>query len=375
MKEPVYDCHYNAPYFSIIVPVYNTEVTFFSECLNSLIHQSFSNIEIIVIDDGSSSQYAKAYDELIANNERVKTLHKQNEGVSVARNTGIAMSRAGWIMFVDADDWLETDACEKLYNVLLKKQCDILLFNHVVEYRSGNHRVPKTGLSENKIYHMSDPVTKESFYCRAMGTPNTGKETLSIIYYSWDKVFSHRFLSQNLLEFPKGLPKSEDKVFILQCFEKMDTLMYLNEALYHYRINEQRVSNIYSQNVDEERKELFSYLEEIAVRMDEELGTIKRESQYCTVYNTYMRFVFGIVSDVLFSKYYHNDYPKSKKQRRIEVKEFLKSHPINTAIAFCKYRELGWEAKIKKFMLTHGLTTLFCAAKKIKRQVLGRLRQ
>ena len=91
-----------------------------------------------------------------------------------------------------------------------------------------------------------------------------------------------------------------------------------------------------------------------------------------------MRFVFGIISNILFSKYYHKNYEGSNAQRRDEVKKFLKSEPFHTAIEFCEYKELGTEAKVKKFMLKHGMTTLFCKLinlkKKLNRQIENDLR-
>ena len=109
--------------------------------------------------------------------------------------------------------------------------------------------------------------------------------------------------------------------------------------------------------------------------MDEQLGSLMGDSSYHQIYNDYLRFEFGILSDILFSKYYHKDYPYTKKQRNKAVKELLSTEPFSTAIKRCQYNELGTEAKIKKFMLTHGLTTLFCEMRKIKKKAQGQVSQ
>ncbi len=364
-----------APFFSIIIPAYNAARDYLTQCLDSLTGQSFPALEIILVDDGSREEFAAVYDELAAADPRITVIHQENRGVSAARNNGISFARAPWIMFVDADDWLDPDACEKLHAYLCAQSCDILLYGYVKEFSDGLQRSYRTGLVSGTLYRMDEVEVKERLYRRAMGTPNLSGDSLSTLYYSWDKVYARGFLLQNDLRFPEGLPKSEDKVFILRCLEKMQTFLYQDAAMYHYRINEQSASNRYSPHVDEERRALAQYLGEIARRMDAELGRLKNEPSYDTLYRDYMRFVFGIISDILFSKYYHKDYPYPKAQRDREVREFLASEPFRSAIVFCRYGDLGTGAKVKKFMLSHGLTSLFCEGKKALYALKGQISQ
>ncbi len=358
-----------APFFSIIIPAYNAKEVYLRECIDSLVRQTFEAIEIIIVDDGSNKECAHLYDEIAQLDGRIKVIHQSNEGVSAARNLGMDCAGADWIMFVDSDDWIELNACETIYETLINNPCDLLLFDHIKEY-ANFHAKQGTGLIDGTLYEMSNINTKETFYRRAMGTPNQGSTNLSTIYYCWDKVYSRSLLQKEKILFLVGLPKSEDKVFILQCFEKINTLYYLSSPLYHYRINEQSASNKYSENVDNERRELSKYLERIAKEMDAEIGLLTNNPSYSILYEDYIRFVFGIISDVMFSKYYHKDYPRTNSQRREEVKQFLNSEPFKTAIKDSKYCDLGWEAKIKKFMLTHGMTSLFCKLRNAKKRTL-----
>ena len=364
-----------SPFFSIIIPAYNAQEVYLRECINSLVKQSFENIEIIIVDDGSKKEYADCYDIIASEDKRIKVIHQDNKGVSAARNHGIECANADWIMFADSDDWVELSACENLHEMLREHPCDILLFDHVKEYADGASIRQDVGLKDQTLYCTEDVKVREMLYRRAMGTPNQSNESRSTIYYCWDKVYSRDFIIKNNLQFPIGLPKSEDKVFILNCFEKLHSLFYAEREFYHYRINEISVSNKYSENVDKERIELSEYLLKIAVRMDDQLGSLMGDPSYRQIYNDYLRFEFGILSDILFSKYYHKDYPYTKKQRSKAVKELLNTEPFSTAIKQCKYNELGTEAKIKKFMLTHGLTTLFCEMRKIKKKAQGQVSQ
>lgn len=361
---------HTVPFFSIIIPAYNARKDYLEECIDSLLNQTFDSIEIIIIDDGSRKECADLYDIIAQRDRRIAVIHQPNKGVSAARNHGIESANAEWIMFVDADDWLDLNACEVLHDKIVKNPCDILLFDHISEYLSGNHIRRNSGLTDNTLYHMDNVKTKEMLYRRAMGAPTQGSKNLSIIYYSCDKVYSRKLLKQEKLLFPVGLPKSEDKVFILRCFEKMKRLYYIGSPFYHYRINEYSVSNKYSENVDNERRDLSRYLEVIAREMDLEIGLMTNNPSYSMIYKDYIRFVFGIISDVMFSKYYHKDYPRTNRQRNKEVREFLNSEPFKTAIRKSQYRDMGWEARIKKFMLSHGMATLFCRLKKVKNKTL-----
>lgn len=363
------------PFFSIIIPAFNAARDYLTQCLDSLVRQSFPAIEIILVDDGSREEFSSFYDEVASSDPRIIVIRQENKGVSAARNNGITHAGAPWIMFLDSDDWLELDSCEKLHAFLCAQKCDILLFGHIKEFSNGLQIRQKTGLVSSTLYNMDDVNVKERFYRRAMGTPNLDNNNLSTIYYSTDKVYSRAFLLNNELRFPDGLPKSEDKVFILRCFEKMHLLLFQDETLYHYRINEQSASNKYSPHVDEERRALSLYLDEIARRMDTELSRLKSDPEYNTIYQDYMRFVFGIISDVLFSKFYHKEYPYSNKQRDREVKAFLESEPFHSAIRYCRYNDLGVGAKVKRFMLSHGLTSLFCEGKKVLYSIKGQTSQ
>lgn len=364
-----------SPFFSIIIPAYNAQEIYLRECIKSLSQQTFDDIEIIIVDDGSKKEYSNCYDIIASEDKRIKVIRQDNKGVSAARNHGIESASADWIMFVDSDDWVELNACEILHETLMANPCEILLFDHIKEYADGANGRQNVGLKDQTLYSTEDVKVREMLYRRAMGTPNQSNESRSTIYYCWDKVYNRDFLIRNNLQFPIGLPKSEDKVFILNCFENLHSLFYTECAFYHYRINEKSVSNKYSENVDKERIELSKYLQVIAVRMDEQLGSLMGDSSYHQIYKDYLRFEFGILSDILFSKYYHKDYPYTKKQRNKAVKELLSTEPFSTAIKRCQYNELGTEAKIKKFMLTHGLTTLFCEIRKIKKKAQGQVSQ
>ncbi len=361
------------PKISIIVPVYNTKKEYLDDCVESLMKQTLAEIEIILVDDGSEPDCSQLCDSYGEKDARIYVIHQQNQGVSAARNHGIAKANGQWIMFVDADDWIELNTCEALMKHLNGYSGDIMMFNAINEY-PGKQRVLHFDMEDGCVYDMADTQTRELLYRRIMRPKRTEGERVSSLFYCWDKVYKREFLLKNDLQFSVGLPKSEDKVFVLTCAEKMDKLYYIDDAFYHYRINQESVCHKYSQRADEDRRKLAKALYEIALRMDKELAERTSNREYDLITKDYYRFLFGIISDVLLLKYFHKDNPDDKRVRYAAAREFVKSEPFSTAIRECKYSQLPAEAKLKKLLLTNGLVWEFFAIfrlnKKVKEQAL-----
>ncbi len=352
--------------FSIIVPIYNTPINYFQKCMDSLMNQSLSEIEIILVDDGSRFDCANMCDEFAKQDNRVKVLHQVNQGVSAARNAGIAMAKGKWITFVDADDWLNLDSLEKLNDYLKQTErgdlIDVLLFDLVRERKDTFERIGFE-FENNCIYSMTNVTFREYIYERAMGIPIVVKGYASTIWYSCGKVYRKAFLEGNKISFPIGISKSEDKVFILRCFEKMELFSYYSLPLYHYVENDISICHRYSENAADDRKKVVKILSEIALRMDAEIADMKNDRNYNRIYKAYMRFVFGIISDVLFLQFYHADNPKPRNVRVKEAKEFLDTEPFKGSVCQSAYRELPKAVWLKKFLLQHGMVSLFVMIK------------
>lgn len=358
--------------FSIIIPVYKVREQYLRECLNSVVHQTLREIEIILVDDGSPDNCGIICDEYEAVDSRIKVIHQENQGVSAARNNGLREATADWILFVDGDDWLELDACERLQKYLNGSDCDILMFNAIREY--ANRRIKMNyGLQNNKTYNTFNIDERELLYRQAMKTPNNEKSAkvkLWPIYYSCNKVYRREFLLKNDIYYPKGLSKSEDKVFTLLCFEKLSKLHYVDDALYHYRINADSICNRYSETADMERIKLVEMLQNIAARMDKELGKLKNDDNYRVITNDYKRFVLGIISDVLLLKYYHPDCPYDRRTRKREARAFLETDPFKSAVREIPYSQLSFKAKLKKLLLSYGLITTFGSVRQLYQKLM-----
>ena len=113
---------------SVIIPIYNVE-KYLEKCLNTIINQTYKNLEIILIDDGSTDKSSTICDEYCEKDKRIKVIHKNNEGVSSARNKGIELSKGKYIVFIDPDDYVTDEHVEVLYDCIISNNVDLVISN------------------------------------------------------------------------------------------------------------------------------------------------------------------------------------------------------------------------------------------------------
>ena len=215
---------------SIIVPIYNVE-RFIRQCINSIIHQTYQNLEILLIDDGSPDNCGDICDEYAGDDSRIIVIHKENAGVSVARNIGIEQAGGEWIMFVDPDDWLELDCCERVIQVAQKYNCDVVYFQRDERDDKGlltktYPRRPDGQISEKELEAIQLSI--------CMGDAcSAGFESAT----PWGKLYRHCFIMKNKCRFPIGIKKRQDVIFNLICFKYLKEAYYFDYVGYHYRRN------------------------------------------------------------------------------------------------------------------------------------------
>lgn len=205
---------------SIIIPVYNVEETI-DFCIKSIINQTYKNLEILLIDDGSTDASGKICDEYSKKDKRIKVIHKQNEGVSATRNLGIKVSTGKFIAFIDSDDFLEKSYFETLYKVIDTTNSDIAVCAYKVLSNKNNiiyDMSYETGLKHNEIviYENVD-ITKELL-----------KQKI-IKNFIWNKLYKKK----NICEFEEGV-HYEDIMFSLNVLEKAKKVAYINKSCYNY---------------------------------------------------------------------------------------------------------------------------------------------
>ena len=237
---------------SIIIPVYNAEC-YLGECINSIIEQTYSNLEILLIDDGSIDGSGQICDEFASKDERIKVVHKENGGVSSARNKGLDLAKGKYIAFVDADDFVDKNYISIMYKKCIETQSD-LTFCRFAKYINGL-KVPVQ--EDIPVFLCVDIYSEEfvDFFCR---------------FFDYKKnIFgsSCRFLfkSQLMLDkrFDPSIKVSEDLLFLLSIILEAKCLASVKDCLYFYRQVGDSASHSYKTNYLNSQLALYMGLEKI----------------------------------------------------------------------------------------------------------------
>ena len=216
----------NDPLISIIIPCFNAEKTL-EKCLESVVQQSYTNLEIIIIDDGSTDEVSLIYSKFQSNDERILVFKQQNSGVSKARNTGVKAATGDYICFVDSDDWAELNYCSELYSLLVGENADISIVEASYEDENGKVLCNKP-TSEEKIFDGN----------RALVLLLEDQEIQS---HPWGKLFKADLLKN--VHFPENLKCFEDYSTLFKIFNKAVKVIKSNEKLYHYIQREDSLSH------------------------------------------------------------------------------------------------------------------------------------
>lgn len=240
-------------YFSIILPIYNVE-NYLKRCLTSILNQSFTNYEIILVDDGSTDSSGKICDEYSKQYQFIKTIHKKNGGLSSARNEGLKKTSGKYIFMVDSDDWIEEDALKKLYECTKNQEIDIVKFDYIRQPENmKKSSILKEGLKDNKELKSIIPLIL--------------KQTGKINFSAWGHIYRKSFLEQKNLKFvSERIVGSEDYLFNLQAYCQAENLLVLADFLYDYDMREGSLTKRYRKNLFTQYKELHKEFKKCLVK-------------------------------------------------------------------------------------------------------------
>ena len=195
------------PLVSIIVPVYKVE-EYLDECIESLVNQTYRNIEIILVDDGSPDNCPKMCDDWVARDDRIKVIHKSNSGVSSARNEGLNVANGAWIWFVDSDDTVSITALEKLTKYV--DDVDLVVFNAKVD----------------KLYVKDKNFFDDYYFKYQFG------------FEPWNKLYKKSIIENNNLKFDTQETIGEDLLFNITYYQYANTYKFTILKYYNYRVRE-----------------------------------------------------------------------------------------------------------------------------------------
>lgn len=337
---------------SVIIPVYNVEI-YLRECLQSVIGQTYKNLEILLIDDGATDNSGKICDEIAKEDQRIKVFHRENEGVSAARNFGIEQASGEWIFFVDSDDMLDLHAIECAMECV-KDEDDICILGFKEIYDAKEILATDREGVREKIRQ----IERKDFRGLQFRIFNRDREAVcdrNLIKLSspW-KIFRKKMIDDNVLRFEKGLPNGEDGVFNLYAYRYARHGIAIESPLYYYRQRKDSVTHKYNKNVEKD----FQKLHEAYLKF---IQTEKNPHDFKEVW---MERLIWSLSFCCILKYCHPDnpdkYSKRKREFLLTYKNSYSEEVQNVSLRTFKIqKKIIFEAiKRKNFFLIDSLCRL-----------------
>lgn len=287
------------PKISVVIPVFNTEM-YLNTCLDSVINQKYSNIEIIVINDGSTDSSAKICLKYAKKDSRINYIDKKNEGVSVARNIGVAMATGEWIYFLDSDDFLELNTFEVLIGVAEKTGCDLIHFG----YRTlkGNKKINEMVSFNYQEYQNINKFIK----CKKL-KPMPASLTF----------IKRNILKESGILFNVNMKHNEDLLFVYSLYCHAKKIVVLNNIFYNQVLSENSAS----------RKPLsIKVLDDRILFLSELCNYVRKQGliqEYKKEINSLSKYIFVLAL-------YYKDFHKYKD----EIQKDLRSLYVNNRDVF-----------------------------------------
>ncbi len=243
------------PKVSVVIPIYNQE-KYLRECLDSVVNQTLKDIEIICVNDGSTDGSLAILEEYAEKDNRIKIINQENQGAGVARNNGIDIATGEYLMFLDPDDWYDSNACEKAYTQIKQNNNDLVVFNFI-EY------IEKTGKSSKADWRLA-PL-KNHFNQPKINLREL-KNYISCAY-TVTQIYSLNFIKDNNILFSNN-KFAEDVPFYIKAIVSAKDVSIINEPLYFYRIQEKSSSQTFYDNWNDLLDVRYKCLEFINNRSD-----------------------------------------------------------------------------------------------------------
>lgn len=251
------------PLVSVIVPVYNTE-KYLPQCLESILRQTYTNLEIICIDDGSEDSSWEVLGKYALQDSRINTLKKENEGVSLARNYALEFASGEYILFVDSDDWIELETIECAVATSKKHSADVVMWSYIREMKNDSRK--KHIFVGETIFTAEDVKTK--LYRRMIGLygeQTAQPENMDALGTIWGKLYRADLIKNNNICFYdiRRLGTYEDGLFNLETFAHVKKAVFIEKYFYHYRRdNEDSLTFTYKPNLPQQWDTLFALMRE-----------------------------------------------------------------------------------------------------------------
>lgn len=310
---------------SIIIPVYNAE-QYLEHSIDSALKQTYKNIEVILIDDGSVDNSNKICLNFCKKDSRVKYFNNNNKGVSSARNYGIEKSKGSWICFLDADDWIEPHLVERLYNLSQKYNVEIVqaaLRHSTIKRRT---KFNSDGILFDNI-EIIKMLLSPFQYSKVIKNKNA--KLLNSTQGCYGKLFSKKLIETHNITFPLSTGLGEDMLFYYNCLLRVSKIVILDEQLYNYRVH----MNSTTQKCNNK----------LPIMLKEFLNTIKELENKSSYKDYEIEWKYAIVLHLklVLNMYYWNEKnTESKKSLEKSLREILYDPIVQSSLRITKLKYL-----------------------------------
>lgn len=311
---------------SVIIPVYNVE-PYLLRCVESVQNQSYKNLEIILVDDGSPDNCPKLCDELALKDDRIKVIHKENGGLGYARNSGLDVATGDYVMFIDSDDWISDTRVENLYNALTEHNADIAIGTYTDISSDGKTSVLDIEV-DAKVYEGDEVV--QQLLLPMIGSDTAYPHDMHFNCCAWRSLYKMDVIKKNDLRFlSERVAVSEDMYFNVDFYAHTDKAVVTDDEGYFYFKNYDSISRRYDpKGIERTIKfytQLYSQLEHYSLKDKVE-------------YRVDRTFLMKMRTELM--RVVTSDLPKKEKLRIIEevlniktMEEVLSTYPIDTYVS------------------------------------------
>ena len=325
---------------SVIVPIFNAEKTL-ERCIKSILSQTYKNLEIILINDGSTDGSLDICEKFNERDNRIIIISQKNSGVSIARNNGLRKVSGKYIIFVDSDDYLDDKMIEILHSSIIKNKSDISICN--------------------KVFLINQIITKNTLYkCDEISRKNEEKDLFILYLFSsyFDpkmnnvkylscgvtaKMFKSSLILDNKIVFLENCHYVEDLLFNIHSFEEANKISYINYDGYIFNINDESSTHKFKEHWLSSYNAFIDNIEKYIV--DKKKNTdVRFESS--TIMMRYTR-----ITGLLISYFFHKDNPKSCGEKIRDLKDFLKNEKYKNSIKNVNPKLLTKNQRILLYLL------------------------
>ena len=320
---------------SVIIPVYNVE-KYICKCLDSVLNQTYKNIEIILVDDGSLDGSGKICDDYAKKDDRIKVIHKENGGLSSARNAGLDVISGKFVAFFDSDDYVCINLIEEVVAKLKETEADVCIFSHFTT--NGESEIAHSLPLDKELYNKEE--IKNSIIPMFIGEKNADEPALQ--GFVCRQIFKREAIG-NLRFRSEREYYAEDVVFDLEFYINANKLSVVNKPFYYYRYVASSLSNKY-------RKNLFGKLEKL-IKFKQEIVE-KNNIPDCNerLNRSVFRATLGGILNVKKAS------ELTKKEKKLEINKIVSNPLVKNAIK--KVKTSGLKEKVFSILVRLKLTTL-----------------